>query len=358
MKNHHLKLAGALMAWLLMFPVLAFAEEQDLLIFLSIDPAYNALGVDDGVEQRNTSADADFIYSYLDGRFHFLSEFLFSTEEVELERLQFGLMLEDQGMLWVGRFHSPSRYWNYAYHHGRFLQTSISRPFVDLAEDFGGIFPTHILGLLFESSFAGGGQDEFQLSASMGITSVLNRQKLEPLDLLAPESGHQSTVDARLAYLPDQLKENQFGITLSYAELPVAEDQIADLGLDSVTQLTSSFYVDWRFSALRVISSLARSSNQLNRLVGVERGWFLLAYTQLEYAMDARWTAFGRLEKVSRKNDAEYLSLFPDAILERKMIGARLDLNETQALSVEASSVSTAQKSFSQYLLQWSMVLK
>jgi hypothetical protein len=77
---------------------------------------------DDGVRQEDLSADADLIYSYIDRPFHFLTEFLFSTEEIDLERFQLGLMAKDQSMIWFGRFHSPSRYWNFAYHHGNFLQ--------------------------------------------------------------------------------------------------------------------------------------------------------------------------------------------------------------------------------------------
>ena len=47
----------------------------------------------------------------------------------------------------LGKIHTPLGYWNTAYHHGTWLQTSISRPEAVEFEHDGGILPTHSLGL-------------------------------------------------------------------------------------------------------------------------------------------------------------------------------------------------------------------
>lgn len=47
----------------------------------------------------------------------------------------------------VGRFHSAIRYYNTAYHHGTWLQTTTGRPLLFQFEEQGGILPIHNVGL-------------------------------------------------------------------------------------------------------------------------------------------------------------------------------------------------------------------
>jgi hypothetical protein len=226
---------------------------------------------------------------------------------------------------------------------------------MDVVEDKGGIFPTHITGIMLETTVGLKELSELQFSASLGFSSVFKQKILEPFDLLNPESGHQSAIDLRLAYLPDQFKDNQFGMTISYADLSVLEDLVILPNLESVQQYSASLYVDWRFSGWRLISSVVHTINELKRETESERDRIVLAYGQAEYMPDKRWTVFSRLENIRGKN-SRYLSIFPDAIVSRQMIGARLDLNKSQALSFEVSRVKTLQQRLPQYLLQWSTV--
>ena len=341
----------------LVLPALLQAQEREFLLFFSIEPAFNNITNETSFKREDYSVDADIIYSYLNGRFHFLSEFIVSTEETDLERFQIGLMASDQSMIWIGRFHSPARYWNFTYHHGDFLQTSISRPFMDVVEDEGGIFPTHISGVMLEKSINLKSMSELQLSASLGVSSAFKQQMLKPFDLLKPEAGHQPAIDMRLAFLPDQLKENQLGLTLGYADLSVIDSLQTMPELEQVYQLFASVYIDWKIDRWRVISSVANVRNRLNLKAETVRDNLQLSYIQAEFSIDKKWTGFTRLENIAGKNKSVYLSLFPDAIVNRQVAGVRLDLNQSQALSVELSRVQTIQQSFTQFLMQWSMVL-
>ena len=73
---------------------------------------------------------------------------------IEVERSFVRYDYNDAFKLSAGRFHTPIGYWNTAYHHGLWLQTTIRRP-EQVA--FGGVFvPVHFVGLQAEGRFPSG----------------------------------------------------------------------------------------------------------------------------------------------------------------------------------------------------------
>jgi len=73
----------------------------------------------------------------------------------EIERAIVRYDFADFFKLSVGRYHTPISYWNTAYHHGLWLQTSVARP--ELIR-IGGIFlPVHFVGVLAEGTFPASG---------------------------------------------------------------------------------------------------------------------------------------------------------------------------------------------------------
>ena len=64
----------------------------------------------------------------------------------DAERLQIGYVVNDNLVVWGGRFHTPYGYWNTAFHHGAQIQTSITRPRLIAFEDQGGFLPAHTVG--------------------------------------------------------------------------------------------------------------------------------------------------------------------------------------------------------------------
>lgn len=88
-----------------------------------------------------------------------------SEYTIEIERLIVRYDFSDQGMLSAGRYHTPIGYWNTAYHHGAWLQTTVSRP---ESVRFGSqIVPIHFVGLLFEGKFPGRAS-EFAYNVGVG----------------------------------------------------------------------------------------------------------------------------------------------------------------------------------------------
>lgn len=74
-------------------------------------------------------------------------EFEDESHVIDMERMQVGYTFSDDLTLWVGRFHTPYGAWNTSFHHGAYLQTSISRPTFVEFEDRGGLMPAHSVGM-------------------------------------------------------------------------------------------------------------------------------------------------------------------------------------------------------------------
>ena len=89
-------------------------SQQDLLLFTSIDAFKNLSGTNPDVEDSFIRPTADVLYSYSGDKFHFLAEYLWSSDESEMERMKVGWRTGDNSMLWFGRIHSTSKYWTSA----------------------------------------------------------------------------------------------------------------------------------------------------------------------------------------------------------------------------------------------------
>src|SRR5713101_5105732 len=94
------------------------------------------------------------------------------TVEVERNIIRYDYI--DYFKLSVGRYHTPIGYWNTAFHHGAWLQTTISRP--DFVR-FGGTFiPVHFVGFLAEGNIPSGGAGlSYSAGVGNGRGSIISR---------------------------------------------------------------------------------------------------------------------------------------------------------------------------------------
>ena len=83
---------------------------------------------------------------------------------VEVERSIIRYDYNDYFKLSFGRYHTPIGYWNTAFHHGAWLQTTIDRP--EMVKVGGTFIPIHFVGLLVEGNVPSGGAG---LSYSAGV---------------------------------------------------------------------------------------------------------------------------------------------------------------------------------------------
>src|SRR5579864_1344996 len=103
-----------------------------------------------------------FVTSDISDKFKFLSEIVFeagpdniygqtrgvaNTFGVDVERYLLTYSANDYFSLSAGRYHTAIGYYNTAYHHSTWLQTTTGRPLLFAFEDQGGILPIHNVGV-------------------------------------------------------------------------------------------------------------------------------------------------------------------------------------------------------------------
>ena len=210
---------------------------------------------------------------------------------------------------------------------------------------------------MFESSTTPDETAGFQFALSIGAAPVIGDKELAPFDLLDTESSNGVATDLRIAYLPDQLNDNQVGVTIGRYELETqGNPEAIQQGLERVEQYTLGAYVDWRWQDLRVLSNIIRVVNEMNRATASGTDSFVIGYIQAEYATSEKWTLFGRVEGTRDPESSSYIALFPNSITDRQMIGVRFDYARQNALTVETSSAETISEEFNQVMFQWSTV--
>ena len=336
--------------------------DHEFLFFPSIDGLDTFSESDPSVRDSYIHASLDLLYSVSGNRVRFLGEFLWSSEEAEIERLQAGYRVGDDTFVWGGRFHAPAKIWTSEFHHGQYLQTSITRPALEEWEDDGGSNPSHITGLLLESEHQRDDESAIGVAASVGLAPVFEDQQLESYEILEETSDHGLSLNLRVAYRPEYLSSTQFGILAGWNEINVQpEPDTAPDRPGSIDQATLGVFADWYRDNLRLLASFVYFDNTLEIAAEDQDDSYLLGYAQLEYEASAAVTVFGRIEGGIDQDDSAYLQLFESAITERYMLGARWDVAEYHALTAEIADTTygasvSGSRSFGEFRLQWSAV--
>lgn len=350
-------LAGMLLSLLAMPSQAGEKAQHEFLLFPSVEVFDNTALDDEQFDSAGYITIADFMYSYSGNRLRFLAEYVLSTEESEIERLTAGWLFGEQTMLWIGRFHQPSKYWTTEYHHGQYLQTSLSRPGIEEWEDEGGPIPTHITGVLLETGQIRKDSSGFHLAVSAGFAPVLTADSLEPFEPWDPSSDHGLAFNFRLTFLPDYFGNNQLGILGGWSDIEIdSETSMSQLGTESIEQLQLGAYLDWRWEQLRVISNVNYLQHKHIRAAGNTSDAFWSGYAQAEYAVGSYWTIYGRHENSSGADDTEFIRLIPKFVSQRNIFGVRWDFATNHAVTLEIADTKTITSDFGQYRLQWSAV--
>jgi len=93
---------------------------------------------------------------------------------IEMERTFIRYAYNDYFKISFGRFHTPIGYWNTAFHHGAWLETTVDRPFL---VKVGGTFtPVHFVGALAEGNIPSGGLGlTYNVGIGNGRGSIISR---------------------------------------------------------------------------------------------------------------------------------------------------------------------------------------
>lgn len=280
-----------------------------------------------------------------------IGEYFLNKNEAELERLLLGFDASDSITIWAGRHHTFTGYWNTEFHHGAFLETSITRPAITEFEDDDGILPTHATGIAGDVRFPLG-DGQLRISSILGLGPVYkSEQELAAFDVLNPRtSDHDGTFSVRLSYIPAINLANQLGIATGGAIIPSTAAEV-----NSIDQFYIGPYINWYFGNLRLISEGSVVLNRVHRPAGSFNANVFPGYLQAEYRFDSHWTVYGRIEATA--GQIRNLGVvFPGYVTDRQVTGVRLDIGSQNALKLEIGRRRDSNGARGEARIQWSAV--
>jgi hypothetical protein len=297
------------------------------------------------------------------GHFRVFGEYFISSEEHDLERFQVGYEVIPDTVIWLGRFHQPGSAWDTEHHHGRYLQTAITRPAIENWEDEEGLIPQHITGALVESRLPLRTEAGLQIAVGLGAGPALTSGENRPIDLLGNNPGrHGPAFAGRLAYMPDYAGTSSAGLLFSRDEL-FASRVAATMRINNVVLTTYGAYADWTLDKWRLIGACYFVDIELDH--STPDGSFISSYAQFERGLPHQLTVFSRLENSARMQRSWYVNALYgqapndiDVAIRRQAAGLRWDYASSQALTLEVGHEAALTKSGTEVRLQWSAVVR
>lgn len=206
-------------------------DNYTLKIFWNI--TFMAEDTDDETEERSntfTMGQFDvFLTARLTDRLSILAENVVefgehhgeSEIELCLERLWIKYELSDLLKLKVGRMHFATGYWNTAYHHGTWLQTSIFRPqMLKWEHDMDSVLPMHMVGLEFSGGLSG---DNLAVEYILQVVNGRGRKSHE-VQMVQDDNDHKAT-NFYLRLEPAFIPGLQLGGNIYYDKIPPDPDE-------------------------------------------------------------------------------------------------------------------------------------
>ena len=244
-----------------------------------------------------------------------------SEYKAEVERALIKFQRSDYFKIAFGRFHTPINWWNTAFHHGQWLQTTVSRPEMTR---FGGQFiPVHFVGAIVEGAIPSG---PINLAYETGLGNGRGENIARSGD--AGDVNNNRAWLVRLTARPDGAAFLRFGA--SYYR-----DQISLTRLtEDVSESISAAFVVWERETPEVIGEYVRIDHR-GETTGTTYGADAF-YVQVAYRLPvwgARVKPYARYEQI----DVDEADPVFDAQTDRRgyLAGVRVDVASFVVAKVE-----------------------
>jgi len=239
----------------------------------------------------------------------------------EVERSIVRFDQSDRFKVSFGRYHTPINWWNTAYHHGQWLQTTVSRP--EMIQ-FGGTFlPVHFVGALVEGSVPAGSLNlNYNAGIGNGRSSVLSR------------AGDFGDVDNNRAWLanlsvrPDKL----YGLQIGGA---VYRDRINLGNGQNFKEWITSGHIVWNRENPEIIAEVSNVTHKdYSGISPTANSQAFYVQSAYRLPFNARvWKPYYRFEYIHiPRSDVPFRNV-PN--LRGSVVGMRYDLSEFAALKFE-----------------------
>ena len=239
----------------------------------------------------------------------------------EVERVIIRYDLNDYFKLSFGRYHTPINYWNTAFHHGQWLQTSISRP--EMTQFGGSFIPVHFVGTLVEGEVPASGLNlNYNFGLGNGRAAVISR----PGDFGDVNNNRAWLANAFIK--PDKLYGLQVGGS-------VYHDELNPVVAPAAREWIQSAHVVWHKETPELIAEFANVTH--NPIQGGVTSNSQAFYVQTAYRLpfgQKLWKPYFRFEQIHvPKSDAIFRSVVPT--FSGTTIGLRYDISSFAAFKWE-----------------------
>lgn len=290
-----------------------------------------------------------FITSKISDKISFLNETIFEfgadgANILDVERVLLKYAANDKFNVSTGRGHTAMGYWNQAFHHGTWLQTTTGRPAIYRFEDDGGILPVHFVGMEFSGTLdMPGGTLSYVSNLANGRGKIADEVKL------IEDNNDSKMAGAMLTYKPAAVEGLGFGANYMRDTIP-ARAGTANRGAEIDENLSGAhiFYLKDPFEVIlegQLINHFNHATGMRDETVG--------GYGQLAYKM-GKYKPYVRFDWLNISDrDPFFEGLVEDET--SNTLGLRYEVTTFNALKLEyrhvdkdnsKSSEATIQSSF------------
>ncbi len=276
-----------------------------------------------------------FMSAKIGDHFQVLSETVFQSgvgidsdsSGFDQERLWGAWRFSDAVQVKFGLEHSPISLWNRVFHHGAWLELTISRPFLARFEAGGGILPMHNAGIEITGSFptAAGRASYFVVVSNGRGPGAADVQEFS-------DRNDHKAVTLGLALEPARVEGLKIWLFWRVDEAPPDTDDPARARPVRIHMF--SFQLQYEGEKFEVLSEVLHISND-DRTGGTTfEHW--AAYVQVGYLLNDRWTPFLRVGgRWMDRGDPYYAPLNRDLDIFGVVLGVRFDFLDNVAMKLE-----------------------
>lgn len=278
-----------------------------------------------------------FVTSDVSEKFKFLSEIVFeggpdnifgitrgepNAFSVDVERYLIQYSYNDYLNISAGRWHTAIGYYNTAYHHSTWFQTTTGRPFLFEFEDRGGILPVHTVGVSASGSIPSGRLGLHYVAEVGNGRASRSPLSQEPVQNVIDDQNHKA-YNLALFARPEAIRGLQVGFSAYRDSLaPANSPRIGETILAAHAVFIRPQF-EWLNEAL-VVRHSVRGTSQVFNTPGF--------YTQISKQFSSCRPYF-RYQYVNAANTEP---IFPDVRLRQgPSVGLRYDASESVAVKLQ-----------------------
>lgn len=240
---------------------------------------------------------------------------------VEVERMILRFDKSDRLKVSFGRYHTPINYWNTAFHHGQWLQTTIERP--EMIEFGGKFLPVHFVGALVEGEVPASGWNlNYKAGIGNGRGSVISR------------AGDAGDINGNRAWLLNSYVKPNWAYGLEFGGSYYNDLLTIPTSVPNIGERIVSSYVAWTRGAPELIAEFAGVRHET---IGTATAlWNHAYYVQGAYRLpqfNHLWKPYYRFEHIDIAAGDVAFATVPE--LDGSTVGVRYDATQLAALKFE-----------------------